>query len=641
MSEIKYKVQPELIPVDQQTEVQITMIIDQSVRKGETIAFALPVAWNCQRYCVTYTKEPQSADQDAPDFVTVESPNARFETSIGPIILPSGNPKGHIKKITAKIEEGSLSPGDAVKLKLKNFRAPWLAENGAVRVWINNVEETDTPRLRTLPAQAKWIRAIVPSSHKPGEPFDVKIVSLDPFWNLSCSVFRNGILRISEGEMLEEDISFTGSYTTTARINEPGVYRLHFTADPYKDTLLSNHAISNPIRITETPRGPFWGDLHSHDKMHNCGAGEHPLTYAQRVSCLDFVAVTPDFRAFSQEIWEEHVKRVKEAYEPGKFTTILGYEVGFGGGHHNVYFRTDKGEMWDVSDELQWNIESLLSKLDHAENFIVPHHVGVDWGSQKQYYPKRDEWIPLIEIYSQHGSGERYAPEHILAYEFNRTRGKEQKYASSVDRPVYVRDAWAQGRRYGVVASSDDHMGQAGKPIKGRAAIYAHQNTREALFDSMKARRTYGTTGERILIDFRINGAEMGSEIFAQESDKLKFDIEINGTDQIAFVEIARLRFDECRVADFEEKEGIRCRVADFEEKEGIRGKWEKAFYERLVERDLFQEGKISRSYDYTKSFEQEFESDALYYLRMAQRRTVDDYPVFAWSSPIWVTKRV
>jgi hypothetical protein len=107
----------------------------------------------------------------------------------------------------------------------------------------------------------------------------------------------------------------------------------------------------------------------------------------------------------------------------------------------------------------------------------------------------------------------------------------------------------------------------------------------------------------------------MGSEIFAQEGDKLEFDIEINGTDQIAFVEVARLRFDE--------------------------GKWEEAFYERLVEKNLFHEGEISRSYDYTRSFEQEFDGDALYYLRMAQRRTVDEYPVFAWSSPIWVTKQV
>ena len=613
MSDVEYRVQPELIPVDQQTEVQIAMIMDRTMEKGETVAFALPVAWNCQRYCVTYTKEPQSTDRNATDFVTVESPDACFGIFIEPIILPSGTEKGHIRKIVAKITEGSLRQGSLLKLRLHNFRSPWLAEDGEVRVWINGIEEANTPRLRTLPAEAKWIRVIVPSSCRPGESFDVKIVSLDPFWNLSRSVFRRGVLRIAGGEVIERDISFAGSYTTTAKIDEPGIYRLHFMADPCNDTLLSNEVLSNPIRITKEPRGPFWGDLHSHDKMHNCGAGEHPFAYAREVSCLDFVAVTPDFRAFSRETWEEHVKRVKEANEPGNFTTILGYEVGFSEGHHNVYFRACEGNMWDVSDQSQWNIDSLLSRLDNEKNFIVPHHVGVDWRPQERYHPERDEWIPLIEIYSQHGLGEMYAPEHILAYEFNRTRGKEQKYASSVHRPVYVRDAWAQGRRYGVIASSDDHTGQAGKPIKGRAAIFADENTREALFESMKARRTYGTTGERILIDFRVNGAEMGSEIFAREGDRLKFDIEINGTDQIAFVEIARLRFD--------------------------RGKWESIFYKRMVDRNLFHEGKLSTNYDYTDSFEEKFDSDAVYYLRMAQRRTVDDYPVFAWSSPIWVSE--
>ena len=452
------------------------------------------------------------------------------------------------------------------------------------------------------------------SSCKPGEPFEVKIISLDEFWNRSCSVFRNGVLRINGGDIIEKDISFTGSYTTTVVLRETGVYRLHFVAEPCKDTLLSNEAISNPIRITETPQGPFWGDTHSHDKMHNCGAGEDAFTYAKEVSGLDFVCVAPDFRAFSEEIWQEHMKRVNEANEPDRFTAILGYEVGFNKGHHNVYFKTGAGEMWDVSEQSQWNINALLAKLNQKQHFIVPHHVGVDWRPQERYHQERDEWIPLIEIYSQHGLGEMYAPEHILAYEFNRTRGKEQKYASSVDKPVYVRDAWAQGIRYGVVASSDDHMGQAGKPIKGLAAVFAPENTRETLFDCMKARRTYGTTGERILLDFRINGAEMGGEIYVKENKTLKIDIEINGTDQIAFVEVVRLRFNE--------------------------GKWASAFYERIVEKNLFHEGEIIRNYDYTKSFEEEFKGDAVYYLRMAQRRTIDNYPVFAWSSPIWVVEK-
>ena len=612
MSDIRYHVTPESIPVDRQTEVEIAMTLGRALGAVASIAFALPVVWNCQRYCVTFTKAPQAVEPQAPDYVAITSDGADFETSIEDIVLPSGTTKGHVKRIVGRIRNGGLKPGSQVILRLHHFRAPWLAEDGEVRVWINGAEQANTPRLRTTPDSAKRIRVILPSSCRPGEPFEVKIVSVDPFWNLSRSVFRNGILRVDGGEAIEGDIAFTGSYTTIVTLCNTGAYRLHFSAEPCEDTLLSNEAISNPIRITETPCGPFWGDLHGHDKMHNCGAGEDPLGYAREVSGLDFVCVAPDFRAFSDAVWQAHMDRVNEADDPGRFTAILGYEVGFNEGHHNVYFRAGEGEMWDTSDQTQWHIDALLSKLDPEMHFIVPHHVGVDWRPQARYHPERDVWIPLVEIYSQHGCGEMYAPEHVLAYEFNRTRGKEQKYASSVDQPVYVRNAWAQGRRYGVVASSDGHMGQPGKPMKGAAAVYASENTRDALFDSMRARRTYATTGERILIDFRINGAEMGREIEAAEGESLRFEIEINGTDQIAFVEVARLRFAE--------------------------GTWERAFYERIVERNLFQEGKFVRDYDYSRHFEERFEGDVVYYLRMAQRRTIDDYPVFAWSSPIWVT---
>jgi|GEM_PF-5356667 len=46
---------------------------------------------------------------------------------------------------------------------------------------------------------------------------------------------------------------------------------------------------------------------------------------------------------------------------------------------------------------------------------------------------------------------------------------------------VYVRDAWAQDRQFGVIASSDDHMGQPGKPVKGVAAVFSPENTREGI----------------------------------------------------------------------------------------------------------------------------------------------------------------
>lgn len=600
---MEYDVEPEAMGVDRVSDVRVSVKLDRDLGSGQSVSFALPEAWTGQRYCPTYTRFPQFADPGAEDYAEVRAEGARFEMSLETIQLPGGLPKGHVRKIKATLVEGCLAAGGYVALQLRNYRSAALAEAGTVRVWIDEQEQAGTPKLKTLPGEAEMLRLIVPSCAKPGEPFTVSVVSLDAFWNLSCSSYRDGVLRTDGGDVLEEGISFTGSYRTTARIDAPGVHRLRFA-----------EALSNPIRITPEPRGPYWGDLHSHDKTHNCGAGEDPYTYARDVSALDFVAVVPDYRAISRELWDEHVARCNRNDDPGSFTAILGYEVGFRGGHHNVYFRGSDGYIFDVADSSLWSPDKLLPHLDRERSAVVPHHLGIDWSPHKGFYPQRDPWIPLLEIYSQHGQSEFYAPEHALSYECNRTRHREDKYATSVEAPIYARDAWAQGRRYGTVASSDNHFAQPGKPVKGLAALFAPANTREALFAAMKARSTYGTTGERILLDFRINGTEMGGEIFVEDGTALTVEIEVHGTGGLAFVEVMRCRFSN--------------------------GIWERAFYERLREMDGFHENPVETVYDFAVRFEEEFTGDAVYYLRVGQRYPVAEWPVFAWSSPIWVGRK-
>jgi hypothetical protein len=612
MKLVTKNIQPHSIPVDEQTEIEITVSFDKDLQVGENFSFALPVAWYCQRYCITFTKEPQFTDSNAENLITVGTRNAEFSLTLDNIPLPSGKPKGHVRKIVAKITEGKISAGEKISIGIKNFRAPWLADRGKVRFWLNEEEIEDTLYIDTIAATAERLRVIVPSSVKPNEEFEVKIISLDPFWNCSSSVFRQGVLRIFGSEIVEENISFTGLYTTVVKLSNPGIHRFQFNAYPLKDTLIEDEALSNPVMVTENPSGPFWGDTHGHNTLHNCGAGEHALDYARDVSCLDFVALTPDYRALSKEVWEKHKKELNEKNEDSVFITIPSYEVGFLDGHHNVYFRDDTSQMWDTSDSKNQEIDALIPKLDPEKSLLIPHHVGVHWRPQSGYYAGRDTLIPLIEIYSQHGLAERYASEHILAFEFNRTRGKEQKYASSVNRAVYVRDALAQGRKYGLVASSDDHMGQPGKPIKGCTAVFSEGKNRETIFDNLKLRHTYASTGERILIKFSINEKSMGEELTVSKNEDVDIHFEVYGTDKIAFVEIVKLTFENCD--------------------------WETVFYERIEEKNLFQEGQITKILDYKNKFTDTICNTSVYYLRMSQQKTIADYPVFAWTSPIWVS---
>ena len=52
--------------------------------------------------------------------------------------------------------------------------------------------------------------------------------------------------------------------------------------------------------------------------------------------------------------------------------------------------------------------------------------------------------------------------------------------------------------------------------IYGLTAVYAVENTREAVFDALLARRCYAVT-DRIYLDFQVNNQSMGSELHLRE----------------------------------------------------------------------------------------------------------------------------
>jgi hypothetical protein len=60
--------------------------------------------------------------------------------------------------------------------------------------------------------------------------------------------------------------------------------------------------------------------------------------------------------------------------------------------------------------------------------------------------------------------------------------------------------------------------------------------TREGIFEAIRARRTYALTGDRIEVDFRVDGEPMGSTIEAGRSVEVAFDVQ--GRDEIDVVEI-------------------------------------------------------------------------------------------------------
>jgi hypothetical protein len=112
----------------------------------------------------------------------------------------------------------------------------------------------------------------------------------------------------------------------------------------------------------------------------------------------------------------------------------------------------------------------------------------------------------LVEIYSQLGVFERPGT--------HRAATRETAGAS-------VTDLLARGFRPGFTASSDTRLTTPGNPRAvlhgdhrypgGLTAVLAKELTREAVLDALRARRCYATTGPRVLLEFTVDGAPMGS----------------------------------------------------------------------------------------------------------------------------------
>jgi hypothetical protein len=84
-----------------------------------------------------------------------------------------------------------------------------------------------------------------------------------------------------------------------------------------------------------------------------------------------------------------------------------------------------------------------------------------------------------------------------------------------------------RNQKLGIVAGSDGHDGHPGNaqsPLvkhphlfhfcgSGFTAVLCDELTRENVYEAIKNRRCYATTGVPIILDFRANGHDMGSEI--------------------------------------------------------------------------------------------------------------------------------
>lgn len=443
---------------------------------------------------------------------------------------------------------------------------------------------------------------IGPSTLVAGERAELRLAAVDLYAN-PVPTFREEVaLRVVTGDVdLPATVRFpagrpSGTVPFTPR--SEGIVRVEAVA---RAGLL--RARGNPMRVhREAPAERiYWGDLHSHTRHSFDGVGSGAFDYARRIAGLDFHAVTDHSRSpqdgftrgLGPHVWEEHGAAVEAHDAPGAFVTFHAYEASFPApyGHHNVFFRGAPGPLL-APDRV--TLPELWRALEVREALTIPHHTG-KFPAPLDASVHDPERRRNFEIYSAHGLSEAYDPTHPLAFE----QSDFTNYSTSAPDGLTAQDAWAAGLRLSTIAASDDHRSHPGQPHWGLAAVRAPTLTRDSIFDALYARRTYATTGARILLDFRVNGAPMGSESVARGAPRL--ELTAHGSAPIERVEI------------------LRHSPAD-----GF-----------LVLHDLRPD-----ALDFTWStIDRGFRDEALYYVRLRERGHVRGRIVMAWSSPIWVRR--
>ena len=280
----------------------------------------------------------------------------------------------------------------------------------------------------------------------------------------------------------------------------------------------------------------YFGDIHGHSRLSDgSGTPEDYYRYAREVSGLDIAALTDHADYGLIPIEGEPWKRIKTAannfYIPGKFVTLVGFEwTHWTYGHRNVYYRDSDGPIFSTLDKNSDTPDKLWKQLSAYEAMTIPHHVAggpvpIDWtippGAQEM----------LVEICSIHGSSEYNGCE------------------AGIYRPQeghFVRDALSRGYRLGIMGSGDTHDGHPGQrtvnaPVTGIMGVYATDLTREAVWEALKKRRVYGTSGPKIILNFRVGDSPMGSEInWPKSKGPLPIAIRVVACEKIRQIEVIR-----------------------------------------------------------------------------------------------------
>lgn len=447
----------------------------------------------------------QTTDPTAANYVSARS------SGEGQLVLKydrNGGQRPWNETLTIYQRGGYLRPGETIEITLGDTSqgSPGLLmstfyEGGRVFRMMADVQATgnfiplpDT-RLEFTVGAGPLHRhvAVLPTRRRPGEAFCLGLKAEDLWGNPTAQGPTRFTVESSiPVEGLPETIDFApdsgAMRIEPLRVAGEGLLTIRLTSRE------SQTVEAGPLQIRAGKQAHYWGDLHGQTgETVGTNSIEHYFDFARNKAFLDVTAHQANDFQIKPAFWEKLNALTAKLNEPGTFTVLAGYEWSGNtavGGDHNVFFREEGARIYrcshalvDEQDDLDTDAHTLtdLYKKLHAEpvDAVMYAHVGGRYANI--FYDHDPKLEAAVEVHSAWGSFE-----------------------------WVLTDGFPLRRRVGVVANSDGHKGRPGASYPGASFFGAYggltcflmeENSRDAVFEAIRRRHTYGTSGPRVAID--------------------------------------------------------------------------------------------------------------------------------------------
>ncbi|KAI0470450.1 hypothetical protein GGR56DRAFT_668196 [Xylariaceae sp. FL0804] len=481
---------------------------------------------------------------------TIQSLAVRFDQK--------GHERPFQKAIIIDVVDGYMNPADKIIVRVGDRR--WGAKGTRVQTFVEDeflmrwyIDPVGTSRFAPIkpdlafdikPGAAAKLKAISPRLVWPGTPFPLHLHTEDAWGNATVDLrdcqASIALLRKQGGwPIWERDIELPEEGWTvasiTASLPEDGEYVVSVAISMGQD----KPKMTTSIHVTAdsslpVPR-PLFADLHLHsDDTVGTNSTSYNFSYARQVAGLDVVGYTANDFNITQDRWDRTLEIIKQVNEAGEFVVFPGTEWcgnSSAGGDHNVVFLDDPDQC-----------PPAFPRAEHEHEHGGSIARSLEWNEHGPAELTPGAW-PLDELYATYA----HRPDgHLLIPHVGGRRCNLAWHHPGLERLLEIGSAWGLFEM-GVSANSDEHRGRCGGGVPGTAVfgtkggltgVLAESLNRRSVAEALRARRTFATTGERLVgIVSTADGSLQGSDVVARADEPVVLTYSFYGDNGFSSIE--------------------------------------------------------------------------------------------------------